>query len=196
MAQALRQAGHEIALVAILDTSAPKAEADPVNGGWDDTAWLCELIERMEKTLDVELHLTEKMLAPLTLEEQLLYVNQCLQQQTLGQWAADSDYLRGLFQVFKANSQARYTPSSTLRVPIALLRTLATDEERTAPDCEQTDPTWGWAEFADGPVDLYEIPGDHLTMIKSPHVQSLAMHLAIALGRVDIAQTVAGSVGL
>ncbi len=177
MAQVLKQAGQEIAQLVILDTSAPTPCQDPYGVGWDDTAWLCEWITRIELTFDVKLHVLEEQLRSRPFAEQLRYVNHRLQQQTQGSLAANDEQWRGLFQVFKANSQAQYSSPGAVPVPIALLRTMVTNGADPATGGTQSDPAWGWGALAAGPVAVYEIPGDHVSMLKPPQVQIVAAQL-------------------
>ena len=43
------------------------------------------------------------------------------------------------------------------------------------------DSTLGWGQYASTPVEVSDIPGDHLSILKQPHVQVLAKKLAISL---------------
>ena len=51
-----------------------------------------------------------------------------------------------------------------------------------ARDCDssvskQRLPNLGWSQFVLGGLDIYDIPGNHLTMLQEPHVKVLAQHL-------------------
>jgi thioesterase domain-containing protein len=43
------------------------------------------------------------------------------------------------------------------------------------------DPTHGWAQLAAGGVDVHEVPGQHLTLLRQPHVRVLAEKLDACL---------------
>ncbi|MSP59688.1 MAG: acyltransferase domain-containing protein [Myxococcales bacterium] len=43
------------------------------------------------------------------------------------------------------------------------------------------DPTWGWRLLAAGGVEVHEVPGKHLTVLRPPHVQVLAARLTAAM---------------
>lgn len=45
------------------------------------------------------------------------------------------------------------------------------------------DPDLGWGQLAAGGLEIYEVPGDHLTMLKEPHVQVLAEKLRDCLDK-------------
>ena len=45
------------------------------------------------------------------------------------------------------------------------------------------DPTFGWRGLAAGGVEVHEVPGDHDTMVREPHVRVLAERLGAQLER-------------
>jgi hypothetical protein len=45
------------------------------------------------------------------------------------------------------------------------------------------DPTQGWGFLAAGGVEVEELPGDHLSLLRPPHVQVLASRITARLGR-------------
>ena len=77
-----------------------------------------------------------------------------------------------MFRVYQANSQAtlNYTPQ-VYPNRITVLRT------STSSTTAQPDPTLGWSKLAGGGVDVHCVPGNHLTMLQKPHVQALAEQL-------------------
>jgi len=105
-------------------------------------------------------------------------------------WAISRQQLSGLVKTFKASCQASYVPQAIPPVLIALF--IAGDmltetasgmemERLRAPLKQQAD--WGWRRYADGPVDIHVVPGDHHTMMSSPHVRVLAERLSMCLNR-------------
>ena len=90
--------------------------------------------------------------------------------------------LRGLVNVFKANSQARYTLDVVLPVPMVLFR--ASERHPMFDYSQAEDPgvppdqsTLGWKAFVREPVTVHAVPGNHLTMMNAPHVTILGRHL-------------------
>jgi thioesterase domain-containing protein len=81
-----------------------------------------------------------------------------------------------LFSVFKANIAAirQYSPQSS-SVGITLLKA----SERFVAD--DVDPYAGWSELARKGVRVREIPGNHYTMLRDPHVRVLADQLRSCL---------------
>jgi thioesterase domain-containing protein len=53
------------------------------------------------------------------------------------------------------------------------------------------DPTMGWGELAAGGVQIIDVPGEHETMVRKPHVETLALMIRTSL---DVAQTAGGEI--
>jgi thioesterase domain-containing protein len=81
---------------------------------------------------------------------------------------------KGLLQVFQANVRAdsRYRPQ---RYPgrVTLFKT------------SDQDSTWGWGDIAANGVELHQIPGNHMNVLRPPQVQVLAEKLSACLARSD-----------
>ncbi len=80
--------------------------------------------------------------------------------------------LRPMFPVFQANSQAtlNYVPQ-TYPNKVTLLR--ASDQASLA----DREPTLGWSELTKSGVEVHIVPGNHLTMLRKPHIQVLSKQL-------------------
>lgn len=83
-----------------------------------------------------------------------------------------SEQLRGFLQVFKANEQTQYTPQSVYSNRIILFRASEEFHEQS---------TMGWEKFSSKPIETYDIPGDHITIMLEPHVKVLAKQLRACL---------------
>ena len=86
--------------------------------------------------------------------------------------------LKRLLQVFQANvlADSHYRPQ---RYPgrVTLFRTAA----------KHPDSTWGWGDIAANGVELHQIPGHHMNVLRPPQVQILAEKLSAYLD-----QTISG----
>jgi amino acid adenylation domain-containing protein len=80
--------------------------------------------------------------------------------------------IRPLLRIYNASSQAalNYVPQAYPN-SITLLRT------HVQSNIAHQDPTLGWSKLAGGGVDVHWVPGNHLTMLRKPHVQVLAEQL-------------------
>jgi len=83
--------------------------------------------------------------------------------------------IRPILRVFQASSQAAqcYVPQPYSN-RITLLRT---NEQATK---AHRDPTMGWSNLA-MEVEVHRVPGNHLTMLRQPHVQMLTEQLRVCI---------------
>jgi thioesterase domain-containing protein len=81
-----------------------------------------------------------------------------------------------LLKVFQANVRAdsRYRPQ---RYPgqVALFKAAT----------RHSDSTWGWGDIAANGVELHQIPGHHMNVLRPPQVQILAQKLSACLAQPD-----------
>jgi thioesterase domain-containing protein len=81
---------------------------------------------------------------------------------------------RRLLQVFQANVRAdsRYNPQRYAG-QVTLFKTA------------HQDSTWGWGDIAADGVELHQIPGHHMNVLRPPQVQALAEKLSARLAQAD-----------
>ncbi|MBN3892533.1 MAG: amino acid adenylation domain-containing protein [Nostoc sp. JL31] len=80
--------------------------------------------------------------------------------------------IRPMLRVFYANSQAvlNYVPQAYPK-RINLFRT------KVQSSIAKEDPSLGWDQIIVGGTEIHHIPGNHLTMLRKPHIQILAAQL-------------------
>lgn len=76
-----------------------------------------------------------------------------------------------MLPIVYANSQAAY---DYVPQPYSQAITLFKVAEQS--DANQLDETLGWSELVKN-IQLHEVPGNHLSLLKQPHVQVLAQQL-------------------
>jgi len=190
MAQQLLRHKQAVGLLAVLDTVAPTFEPIAVGEGWEDAHWLAKIAREIEEFFGIRLDLTVDDFLPLALDEQLTLVVERMQR--AGAWApgADRHQFRGYLQVYKANSQAAYAHYETYgRVPIALFKALESDPDIDVTPTGRVELTaqraWGWERFALDPVNVFDVPGAHLSMLTPPHAPVLARAIDEALAAAE-----------
>jgi amino acid adenylation domain-containing protein len=169
MARQLQRQGRRVACVALLD-SWPQSTSDD-----------------FKLTQRIELHLTN--LRHLSLTDRLTYFGKMAKTarrklksriwRVGHQWYRDhQDQLpAALRNIYEINYQAA---REYVMQPYSGSVTLFRASDNSALDGE--DDLFGWDKFATG-VDLYRVPGDHVSMMNEPHVQVLAEQLKRCLAR-------------
>ena len=181
MANQLRHQGHEVALLAILDTYAPRSDNKLIGVDWDDARWMTEIASIMERLFGKKLEVLYDALQPLDSEEQLNYLKERLITVNVLPPKVGIAQVRGLVQVFKANSQIHYLPQKVYPTRITLFRSSEVHPEDAAnnmlSETITQDLAWGWNKFSTESVEVHFVPGDHITMMTNPHVRVLAEQL-------------------
>lgn len=175
MARQLRQQSREVACVALLDASARLCSDDS------------KLVPR------IQLHLDN--LLKLSVGERFDYVRRMARtgkrklksrfwRVAYGRYRANPTNLpNALRDVKEINFQAlREHVLQPYPGRVALFRA----SNRSAQDLE--DDLLGWDKFATG-VELYYVPGDHVSMVNEPHVRVLAEQLKHCLSRASSVET-------
>ena len=180
MAQQLQHAGHEVALVAIMDIPAPTLQVG-TQAALDETAWIVRIAAGIEEVTGKQLGITYEALAECDPDGQLSLFMQALQQVGFLPPEASVKHVRGLVEVSKANFRAlmQFLPRDTRPTPIALLRAAVEhgDYRYSHVGTPLEHDTLGWDRYACGPVVIDVVPGNHLTMLVEPQVQTLAQRL-------------------
>jgi thioesterase domain-containing protein/acyl carrier protein len=189
MAQQLQKQGHEVALLAILDTAAPVLGTQPLGLDWDDARWLHFFAGVVENISGKHLEVSYDALQQLGPDEQLHYVIDRMSRVDLLPPGVGTTQIRGFVQVSKANLQARYMPQEVHPTRIILFRASEPPSEHALQETALRDeiaevlrdPVWGWRFYAAGPVELHIVPGEHESLVAEPHVRVLAERLRVCL---------------
>ena len=182
MARMLCDEGETVELLAIMDAAAPSALPTAAVAKHDDATWLVAIARAWQEVAGKPLPLDHQDLAGLDEDGQLRRLRDVMVRADLLPADAPLRQLRGLVNVFKANSQARYLPRVVLPIPLILFRAgeAHPDFDYSAAEDAGVPPersTLGWKAFLQEPVAVHVVPGNHLTMMNAPHVRVLGCHL-------------------
>jgi thioesterase domain-containing protein/acyl carrier protein len=190
MATQLQRQGQPVALVAILDTSAPISEVNHKDyfSNWDNARWIYLIAEKFEELFGENLQISKETLVSLTPESQLNYVKQQLEMVGFLSPQADIQLVRGFLQVYRTQSQIDYVPQNTSPTPITLFRAQEVNSQQENSSHLFQDSAWGWNQFSDGEVEIHTVPGSHISMMSEPHVKVLAEKLraSITKGQMEV----------
>lgn len=174
MARQLQASGAQVAMVALLDSVAPGA-GTVVDGP--------ALIMGFFLNLGVPIDLLEPPSEPILhagTEEQLDWVLDQAQAAQLLPPDMSIMHLRHLFDLYQSdvNAVETYRPAAS---PVSLLLLCAADEG----DREVENRETGWSRLSTKKLEVHSVPGDHRTMMRPPHVSTLAEILHKHFPRAD-----------
>ncbi|MHC5772158.1 MAG: thioesterase domain-containing protein, partial [Nostoc sp.] len=110
-------------------------------------------------------------------EEQLNYVKRHLEVVGFLPPQTDIKLVRGLLQVFQTQCQIHYLPQNTYPTSITLFRASEENSLEESFDSVLQDETLGWNQFSNASVEIYTVPGNHISMMAEPNVKVLAQKL-------------------
>jgi len=170
MAQQLHSSGQQLALLALIDSSAPQHNNQ--SRSVDRAAMLAWFAN------DLGLAISVSSLQSLGPDEQLNYILERARTANVVLPDAGVVEIRRLLEIFLANCQAQqnYTP---LVYPDPI--TLFSASESLEP--KDSDLTMEWKQLTNAGVEIHKIRGDHYTIVKEPHVRVLAEQLKVCLDR-------------
>ncbi|WP_111977559.1 non-ribosomal peptide synthetase [Algibacillus agarilyticus] len=180
MALQLEKQGNPPPALILIDTPAPHF-FKPTGDNWSQSQWLTQVSEIISHlynvnavipTKDFELHDQD---GQLNLLHTKLIATGVLPEQN------DVSFLRGFIEVYKANLCVEYDPAKlTNNTEILLLRSQEQQPEYLTTEQFSTTRSshcLGWERYFDNPITVKDVPGDHLTMMRSPNANVLSKEI-------------------
>jgi amino acid adenylation domain-containing protein/non-ribosomal peptide synthase protein (TIGR01720 family) len=180
MARQLHAGGERVERLVVLDQPVPTREPHAAPDAADLAGTLVDIAVGLGHSFGKRLSLSRESLEGLDRDAQLAALHRCLLEAEILPAGFDMADIRGYVDVWQAGmlAQRRYRLGQDApRVPVTLCRAAEFAIPAWASgELAETfaDPAWGWQRVSDGPVDVHEIPGAHITMLNRPHVDSLA----------------------
>jgi amino acid adenylation domain-containing protein len=174
MARQLRSLGETIALLAILD-GAPSVEGGSEE---NDADFLLDIAAYVGNFWGRDPGVSRERLETLDPDEQIAHLAELLAGVDFLPPGTGEAQLRRVLAVYRANARAaqRYQPGF---YPDGL--TLLRAAERPALPGLRGEDDLGWKRVVGGPVEIHTVPGNHLTLLAEPNVQTLAARLQLCL---------------
>jgi len=175
MAQQLYQRGEKVALLALLDTSFPNAKKSMP---WSEKTYL-HLRYLLQAGPSYAL---DKLAQRTGLDNNRFFhiLNKVYQKSSYGERSLSNHLQQAstydVRQQFRERLARNYTPSS---YPGKMLLFRAKDVSEF--EAYYTDPQRGWNSIAAGGLEVYQVPGEHIGILKEPHVRVLAEQLKACL---------------
>lgn len=184
MTQQLRDAGCDVALLAVLDARA-RTRGAQAPAARDDEARLRRLLSLVARYFGRTLPLPTEALRGLPPAQQVEHIAAALAHAGVLPVELGAERLRAYLRVGEATAAAfeRYTASVRHAVPTLVIRAriLGDHDDLDAGDPTDADDTLGWRALANGTATARWVDGDHVTMIARPQVHQVAELLRRAL---------------
>jgi amino acid adenylation domain-containing protein len=170
MAYRLQQQGEQVAYLGIIDTPVPGPEDTRARQSWSNARWISELAKRIAQLLNPALVVREEEMRDLDRAAQLEYFRAALIAAHVFPEQAGADGLEHTLALFRAHAAVTYGVAGKLvSTRIHLYRTSHVPDHRR--ELVGND-AWGWETAAE--TDVVLVPGEHLTVLRPPHVLQLA----------------------
>jgi thioesterase domain-containing protein len=175
MAQRLENYGREIASLTILDSSSP---GDCSLREYFTADVIMECVEAFELVLDRKLGVKRSVLDGLTAEEQRELLHRCLVDQRLFPRRSTAGDLRGSIRVLGTALRSSYQPTKSYEGPVNLILVDNPKLSGHLNESEHQKLVERWRRWAPN-LKYFHAPGNHMSVLKPPHVEALARILAI-----------------
>jgi len=186
MAHQLEGAGEQIEALLLLDTAAPHLQ-EPTGNDWDEARWLAQVADIAAHLYSVSLDVEYETLTALGAEEQLAHLHRKLVGAGVLPPGSALEHFRGFIDVYKANLRATYAaPAARLQARTALFRSRDLQPGQLVAETAaavRAEPVLGWKRYLAEEAAVHIVDGDHLTMMRSPQVQSLATAIELSINR-------------
>jgi amino acid adenylation domain-containing protein len=179
MALDLRAAGREVASVTLIDAEAP--EGDGILGReYNRTEVFMQLVELSEQRAECSLNLDADDFDGLDYAAQLKLLHGRLVAVKMVHRRSTPEILRGMVRTFATNLRTTFVPSETYPGPVHLVLVRAAKDDEATCRKKHKQTADGWRRFAPELVTWCG-PGNHMTVLKPPHVAALAGWLRSSL---------------
>ncbi|NPE50869.1 amino acid adenylation domain-containing protein, partial [Dickeya dadantii] len=169
----LQEHGESVANLMLIDSEAPDPQGRP-SKSVDRVETLMKLIEIYNMTLDQPLGLVREDFKGRDADAQLQFLFAVLKGAGLFPENAQITLLQGIVQVMQANLNSSYTPRARFHGQVHLVSAMDSDRR------ERQGMESGWRKHVEE-LGTLVVPGNHMTMLLRPNIESLAGYLWLRL---------------
>ena len=178
MARRLRETGYDVASLTIVDTEPPDDDESRIRE-IDHEQGFAHLVEIFEQVAERPFGITAEQLASGDVAAHLKLLHDRLVQFNLVPRRSKADVLRGPFRAFATCLRTVYRPAAIDSSPVRLMLVDDARLDRETNQRQLAQYANAWKQWAPNLV-FCRGSGNHMTTLKSPHVQALAALLGEA----------------
>ena len=177
MARQLLAQNKPVSGLILLDTPAPQF-FQPKGRDWSEIEWLSQVSEVVSHLYQVDASLSVQALNALPEAERLAHLHQSLIAYEVLPVGSPIEFFRGFIDVYKSNLSIQYR-AKRIEADLKVLLVRAEREQPKELTSDQYDQIrgsadLGWSDYFSNKIHVVDVPGDHLTMMRNPHVQGIA----------------------
>jgi thioesterase domain-containing protein/aryl carrier-like protein len=170
IAHQLRANKRKVASLTVIDSQVPDTRGLPEQ---TSLGILTQLLQLLEQRAGIPLDIAPSVLEPLEQTQQLELLHNGLVRVGLMPQRSRPESLRGMMRTFAAALRANYRPQQLYVEPLRLLLVADTQLDEPANQQKQFDIESGWRQWAPN-LTCSLGSGNHMTVLKHPHVHALA----------------------
>ncbi|HEX4417056.1 MAG TPA: thioesterase domain-containing protein, partial [Kofleriaceae bacterium] len=188
MGQALRAAGDRVTFVGLLDTVA-RRPGSPTGVGLDIPRCALAFTRYFEQYFRRSLEVDRDTVLGLDGDALVAYLTQRMHAAEILPPDVDVSYTRRLFNIYLDHSTAYFdhVPSRYTGRMLLLRAQVAMPAELNDARMPREARTLGWDAYCDAPLEVVDVPGDHITMLGGSHVRVMGERLRQALDQSESA---------
>ena len=180
LALRLRAGGREVASVTLIDAEVPGGNGT-LGREYNRTEMFMKLVELTEQSVERSLNLVAGDFDALDYSAQLELLHRHLVAVGIVSRRSTPEVLRGMLRTFATNLRTTYVPSETYPGPVGLVLACDAKDDEATNQRKHKKIAAGWQRFAPGLVTWHG-PGNHMTILKPPHIAALADWLRASFG--------------
>ncbi|MEP7010534.1 MAG: amino acid adenylation domain-containing protein [Acidobacteriota bacterium] len=184
MAQQLRRAGEQVALLGLIDGFSPLVARR--GRSRSDVMMLASMAREVARRSGRDLNLTNESVETLPPDDAIGHILDLLLASDLLPPETDRDWIQRFLSGIKSreDSLAQYEPQ-VYDGEVTLFTSTEVDAETARVFIELGidvhDPTRGWEALTSRPMRIFPLPGHHETILQAPHVAIMAEHFRTCL---------------
>ena len=184
MSRLLGWAGYTVGSLTLIDSVAPTQDRCSMRD-YTHVQVLQQWLEIFEMLAKQTLGFHAAAIARLSLDEQLIRIHQRLCSLGVMSKKSSPDSLRGPLHTFASALRSPFTADFTLHGDVRLVTVADTKLDSAAKREANKEMVEEWRDWVPA-LKVFHVPGNHMTLLKEPHVKRLAFIIREARESADI----------